>query len=459
MEYLCLFLAIFAVTVAGGLLWQRVPLWLIRPKRPGITFSEVQGHEALKGFLQHRVQELLSDQVPASALTKSILLYGRGENSKKTLVRAMAGESGALSFYEVDCTALIANTEAEAAIKHVFHVAVKKQPALILLRDVDAVLSDDEILCYLKAAVRSLKDCPDARILVMGTASIPKYVAEAHLDFFSQQLEVEHPNLASREDVVSAWVNAGNQIEVPMSTICEELEGFTVSQIQSILSHAAFNAKRDKRSTISENDFVRALYYRDQVFDPSVRTEHMTVAAYHEAGHALVYEYNGFKVLRLSAIPTLSRNGFTRPFIETVRYRSKHDWFVLLASTLAGHAAEELIFGENGVSDGSIEDLKLAREIAVHYYESGFGDTFAGCVSDEEMDTLLQRAYAYAMSIIKHHRDHMEDLVTVLLQNGYISGSELRRTIFTDLHPVPSEIELEEFFGEDDFDPDTYMID
>ena len=75
-----------------------------------------------------------------------------------------------------------------------------------------------------------------------------------------------------------------------------------------------------------------------------------------------------------------------------------------------------------------------------------------------DVEALMQEAFNEAVSVINDRQQVLETLVKILSQNCSLNGNEVRKVLFADLHMSPSKEELDELFGEDDFDPAGYMI-
>ncbi len=463
MEYLFLTLALLLTAAIGGLLYQQIPIWAIRPRAPGITLDSMIGFATQREVMQKIIRELMAPDFHARSLTRSVLIYGRSGFSKRTLARAAAGfgqELGALKFYEIDCSSLLHNDEAECAIRNLLKVATKNhEPTIVLMHGLEAILGEPDLIHFIRKMVEGLRG-DSHRVILIGCASCDNddRVTE-ELDMFEFRLKM-WPDLYTRDSIVRSWIDQGNATDCDIKALCEELHGCSYSEIISTLDRASHHAKQTAtRSSFNESDFVQALYFKHSVLDSTVDGPQNLRAAYHEAGHAIVAEFlSGIGILRISAIPTQDRNGFARPrLVEEGALQDKHQFWSYIVATLGGVAAEFVAYDGN-IGAGSKEDINLARHMVIDYIERGFDEMLTG-VAPGDVEALVQEAFNEAVSIITDRQQLLEDLVKILSQNCSLNGDEVREVLFADLHMFPSKEEVDELFGEDDFDPDTYMID
>ena len=187
------------------------------------------------------------------------------------------------------------------------------------------------------------------------------------------------------------------------------------------------------------------------------------VAAYHEAGHALVARLlpNADRSIKSSIITRGGMGGYTRLLPVEEHYLMTRSQFKdTLATFLGGHAAEELIFHE--VTTGPHSDIKqataLARKMITEYgmseklplrtFGSGeeeesyfgmerrdYGEEVAKQI-DEEVRYLIDNAHVTAQNILKENRARLVHLAGKLFVAETLEGAELEKA-FTE--PIPPE--------------------
>src|SRR5690606_36231941 len=123
----------------------------------------------------------------------------------------------------------------------------------------------------------------------------------------------------------------------------------------------------------------------------------------------------------------------------------------LLAMTLGGRTAEEVVFGE--ITTGAADDIeratRIARSMVTEYgmseklgpqrFASRDGEPFLGCVrgrsaahskevaarTDGEIARLLEEAHQRAGRVLEEHRDVLDHLAAELLERETLTDAEL----------------------------------
>ncbi|MFC1861392.1 cell division protein FtsH, partial [Chloroflexota bacterium] len=190
-----------------------------------------------------------------------------------------------------------------------------------------------------------------------------------------------------------------------------------------------------------------------------------TCIAYHEAGHALVAKMlpNADPVHKISIVARGMSLGHTRQLPIEDRYlMTKSQFKDMIATFLAGHATEELIFGEMttgaqndigratklarmmvtdfGMSDklgprsyGNKQEMVfLGREIAE---QKDYGDKTADLI-DEEVSSVIQNAYDTANDILKKNKQKLINLAEKLVAQETIEGEELDAVFSEAVHTM-----------------------
>ena len=163
--------------------------------------------------------------------------------------------------------------------------------------------------------------------------------------------------------------------------------------------------------------------------------------AYHEAGHALVgLNMPGSDVVeKITIIPRGQAAGYTlsTPEKQEISIQKKSDLLAIITSTLAGRAAEEIIYGKENISTGAANDLfKVTRitkamvaqlgmtdlgmaqliptEGIVNPYSNPYSELTAQKI-DAEVEKIIQEQYKRAKDIISKNRLELDLIVDSLL--------------------------------------------
>jgi len=171
------------------------------------------------------------------------------------------------------------------------------------------------------------------------------------------------------------------------------------------------------------------------------KTRRMT--AYHEGGHALVaFLSEGADPLhKATIIQRGSSLGMVKqlPEGDQLSY-SRQQMEARLAVLMGGRAAEELMYGTMGITSGASSDLQQASKLATKMVkEWGFSDKvglmyISNRVSpqteqmiDEEVRSLLQKQYNYAMKMLVDNKYMLDKLAKELLEKETLTGEEITK--------------------------------
>ena len=131
-----------------------------------------------------------------------------------------------------------------------------------------------------------------------------------------------------------------------------------------------------------------------------------------------------------------------------------------ISSTLGGRAAEEVIFGEDEVTNGATRDIEMvtdyARGMVTRFGMSELGllaleddnqDNYAAfdkmaAKIDNQIRCIVEKCHEQAKTIVRENRVVMDHLVEILIDKETIEGEEFRQLLEEFKEPVDSGIEL-----------------
>jgi len=305
-------------------------------------------------------------------------------------------------------------------------------------------------------------------ILIMG-ATNRKDVLDAALlrpGRFDRVLTVPYPDRESRKSILKVH-SKNKQLgdDINLDLVAELTGGFSGAQLKNLLNEAAIYAAREGKVIISNTHLYNALdklivglvKQRDNRSDESKRR-----VAIHEIGHALLAasfnEY--FDLKKVTIQSTYNGAGGYTIFNE---YQNITDSGLYtkdllnkrLIVTMGGKAAESVVYGDEFVSLGAIQDLKQANSLAqrmignygmgkkleVFYNENvdddrnpflgrsmAMGNTYSEKIKDmmdRETLNLVIAAYQQAKTILTEKREIVDIMVEKLLTNVTLSGMEI----------------------------------
>ena len=217
---------------------------------------------------------------------------------------------------------------------------------------------------------------------------------------------------------------------------------------ETLINHSANEKLNEYLDTIfpedvpTIEDMVKKTYNKEQNYAlPSeIDDESRKWTAIHEIGHAIVeYLHNGETTLKyITIVP--EGNGtlgyVIHGAIKEKNHYTKRDYLDMIDVSLAGRAAEEIIYGK--VSSGCFDDIKSATSIVTEMLEvCGMSETL-GLISlrdekvsskmhdelDEEKKKILESCYNETKKMIGYNRKLFNKVLNILLEKKSMSGDE-----------------------------------
>lgn len=194
---------------------------------------------------------------------------------------------------------------------------------------------------------------------------------------------------------------------------------------------------------------VAGLEKKSKIISP----EEKKIIACHEAGHAVTSWLlkNVDPLVKVSIIPRGKSLGAAWYLPEEKQLRTSTSFYEHLCTTLAGRAAEEVMFGE--VSSGALDDLEKATKEAymmvayfgfnkklghISFYDSsgqrdtGFQKPYSeetGNLIDVEVRNLLSEAYDKAKDMLAKNKELLVELAELLLAKEVIFKDDLEKIL------------------------------
>jgi cell division protease FtsH len=439
--------------------------------RPKTRFADIAGYEGSKAEVMEVVDYLKHparyDRAGAVG-PKGVLMVGPPGTGKTLLARAVAGEAG-VPFFALSGSSFVEMFVGIGAsrVRDLFVDARKRAPSIIFIDEIDAIGgrrgpggfgSNDEREQTLNQLLSEMDGFdPGARVVVMAATNRAEILDAALLrpGRFDRTVEIPLPNYAERTAILAIH-GKGKKLapDVDLGVVARGTPGFSGADLANLVNEAAINAVRDDRGIISAADFDAA---RDRLLigrrdaSSALLPEEKRAVAVHEAGHALVAALSE-QADPVAKVTILSRGaalGVTEqlPTFERHLYPESH-LTASLAVRLGGRAAEIIILAEP--STGSASDLAGATDLATHMVrEWGFSakvgpisygpegpsrdNPFAGRpyaedtqrAIDQEVARLLREAEETATSLLRGHRDTLDQVIGLLLERETIDGAEL----------------------------------
>ena len=427
--------------------------------RSATTWADVAGVDEVRAELQEIVDFLANPrqfEKLGARVPKGILLHGPPGTGKTMLAKAAAHESGA-TFFSASASSFIEMFAGlgAARIRRLFKDARKKAPSIIFIDELDAIgtarsghslnREQDQTLNQLLVELDGFGG--EDQVVVMGASNRLEHLDAALLrpGRFDRQVLVGSPDLSSREAILRVHTREKPLApDVDLPTVARQTAGLTGADLANIANEAAIFAGREDRSYITQDNFedamervVAGLQKRRVVTEKEKR-----VLAFHEAGHALMSYLMG-DIMPLHKVSIVSRGdalGYAYYVPNEDRYvRTKEELIDSMKITLAGRAAEQVVFGR--ISTGAADDLEkvttLARSMVFEYGMSEAvtsrtmrADNYALSeetkrLRDQEQDMLTDGAFNDAVRLLTKHRVYLDRVATALLQKETLDRDEM----------------------------------
>ncbi|XP_060762813.1 outer mitochondrial transmembrane helix translocase [Neoarius graeffei] len=234
---------------------------LVEPHSMKVTWRDVAGLDDIITELQESVilpfqKRHLFRGSKLFQPPRGVLFYGP-PGCGKTLIAKAAAKASGCHFINLQASTLTDKWygESEKLTAAVFSLAVKLQPCIIFIDEIDSFLRcrsslDHEATAIMKAQFMSLWDGletgPDTQVMVMGATNRPQDVDTAIRRRMPAAFHVGLPNVAQRKEILHLILSGENlSPAVNLLEIAEQTEGFSGSDLREVCRDAALYRVRD----------------------------------------------------------------------------------------------------------------------------------------------------------------------------------------------------------------------
>jgi cell division protease FtsH len=452
---------------------------LFSADRPTVTFDDVAGVDEAKQDLQEVVEFLKvreKFQTLGARIPRGVLLVGPPGTGKTLLARAVAGEAE-VPFFSISGSEFVEMFVGVGAsrVRDLFEQSKRSAPAIVFIDEIDAVGrqrgaglggSHDEREQTLNQILVEMDGFDTGtNVIIMAATNRPDILDPALLrpGRFDRRVVLDRPDITGRLAILKVHTK-GKPVDpsVDLEVLAKGTVGLSGADLANLVNEAAILAARRNKKTIGSREFEESV---DRVIaGPERRSRKINprekqIIAYHEAGHALVARSlpNADPVHKISIVARGMSLGHTRQLPIEDRYLMTRGQFKdTLATLLAGHAAEEMIFSE--ITTGPQDDIgratKLARMMVTDFGMSeklgtrtfghkdemvflgreiaeqrDYSERFAMEI-DQEVNRLIKDAYDTAKDILLKSKDRLKLLAERLIAEETLEGEELEE-LFT----------------------------
>ena len=440
-----------------------------------VLFTDIAGNDNAKQDLQEVVDFLKHPKKYkdlGAKITKAVLLVGNPGTGKTMLARAVAGEAG-VPFFSISGSEFVEMFVGVGAsrVRDLFSKAKKNAPCIIFIDEIDAVGrkrgsgmggGHDEREQTLNQILVEMDGFDgETNVIVLAATNRADVLDPALLrpGRFDRRVNITLPERKDREAILKVHFKKKPTDEtVDLDKLAAKTAGSSGADLANMANEAAIIAARRNKKKITNDELTEA--FERVAIGPERKTKIMNdhekeLTAYHEAGHAIVGHVlpDSDPVHKVTIIPRGGTGGVTW-FLppEDKSYTNVYEFKDILARAMGGRIAEQLIYGDDGITTGAGSDLRKATEIArdmvieqgmgkglrdqVFHEDNGglmfdkmtrerpYSDETAKMI-DEEVAQLITEAKHRAMLVLKENRSFLDKLAEALLKEETLEESEV----------------------------------
>ena len=417
------------------------------------TFADVAGCDEAKeevGEIVDFLRDPNKFQKLGGRIPKGILMVGPPGTGKTLIAKAIAGEAK-VPFFTISGSDFVEMFVGVGAsrVRDMFEQAKKNAPCLIFIDEIDAVGRQrgaglggghderEQTLNQMLVEMDGFEG--NEGVIVIAATNRPDVLDPAltRPGHFDRQVVVGLPDVRGREQILKVHMR-----KVPIGpdvnamTLARGTPGYSGADLANLVNEAALFAARNNKRMVTMVEFEKA---KDKInMGPERRTMMMTEkqkesTAYHEAGHAivgyLVPEHD--PVHKVTIIPRGRALGVTFFLPEGDQVSISQKQLESKLSTLyAGRLAEDLIYGEENISTGASNDIKVATNIARNMVTQwGFSDKLGPILyTEDDGEVFLGRSMAKAKHMSDETAHVIDEEVRAIVARNY----ERARQILVD---------------------------
>ena len=432
-----------------------------------IVFEDIAGNDNAKQDLQEVVDFLKHPKKYkelGAKIPKGVLLVGNPGTGKTMLARAVAGEAG-VPFFSISGSEFVEMFVGVGAsrVRDLFSKAKKNAPCIVFIDEIDAVGrkrgsgmggGHDEREQTLNQILVEMDGFDgDTNVIVLAATNRADVLDPALLrpGRFDRRVTITLPERKDREAILKVHFKKKPTDEtVDLDKLAAKTAGSSGADLANMANEAAIIAARRNKKKISNEELTEA--FERVAIGPERKAKVMNdhekeLTAYHEAGHAIVGHVlpDSDPVHKVTIIPRGGTGGVTW-FLppEDKSYTNVYEFKDILARAMGGRIAEQIIYGDDGITTGAGSDLRKATEIAremvieqgmgkslrdqVFHEDNGglmfdkmtrerpYSDETAKLI-DQEVSQLITEAKQRAMLVLKANRTFLDKLAEALLKD------------------------------------------
>merc|ERR1711965_171822 len=429
----------------------------------GVGFDDVAGIEEAKEEFEEVVTFLKTPEkftVVGAKIPRGVLVVGPPGTGKTLLAKAIAGEAG-VPFVSISGSEFVEMFVGVGAsrVRDLFKKAKSNAPCIVFIDEIDAVGRQRGV------GVGGGNDEREQTLNQLLT----------EMDGFEGNTGII-PDLEGRISILKVHARNKNFADdVSIKNLAQRTVGFAGADLANVLNEAAILAARGKKEKIGATEVSTAI---DRIITGLEGTclrdsRSKRIVAYHEVGHAITGTLlsNHDPVEKVTLVPRGQAAGLTwfTP-VEDQGLISRGQILARMIGTLAGRAAEEVIFGSTEVTTGASNDIiqvtGMARQMVTRYGMSKVGPMAfeaqqqspmspgtlppeVAAKIDQEVQDIVTYCHNEARQLINDNRAAVDRLSDLLIENETISGTEFRK-VLSEYTTIPEKTDYVSYFDREE---------
>ncbi len=445
--------------------------------REKITFRDVAGLKEAKQELMEVVDFLKNPRKylqMGAKIPRGVMLIGAPGTGKTMLAKAVANESN-VPFFSISGSEFVELFVGvgSARVRDLFSTARKIGKAIIFIDEIDSIgkirgigitgghEEREQTLNQILAEMDGIGS--EEGIIVMGATNKPEVLDPALLrpGRFDRRIVLDLPDINEREEILKIHSRGKPlALNVNLREVAERTPGFSGADLANVVNEAAILAARRNKRQVFQEEFLESI---EKVLLGPERKSHILskkekeIAAYHEAGHALVSSSipEAEPVRKISIVARGLAAGYTLKMpAEERKIKTKTEFLAEMATLLGGYCAEKIKYGE--ITTGAANDLErasqLARKLVKEYGMSALGPISFGereelaflgrefgearnysekiaAKIDKEVEKFVKTAENQAKKILTKKRNLLEKVAKKLIEKETIEKEEFEELI------------------------------
>src|SRR3989338_2715337 len=440
-----------------------------------VMFADVAGANEAKEELWEVVDFLKNPKKfleIGARIPRGALLIGAPGTGKTLLARAVAGEANVPFFYisGSEFVEMFVGVGA-SRVRDLFNMAKKFAPSIVFIDEIDAVGRQrgaglggghdereqtlNQILVEMDGFDR------DTNIIVVAATNRPDILDPALLrpGRFDRRIVIDIPDINDREAILKIHsLDKPLEKNVDLRRVAERTPGFSGADLANVINEAAILTARQNKKIVEQETMYHAI---EKVMLGPERRSHILskkekeIAAYHEAGHALVAGVlpKADPVHKISVVSRGRAAGYTMKLpVEDRHLHAKGEFLADLATLMGGYAAEKIVFKE--ITTGASDDLKKATDLARRLVtEFGMSDKFGPIALGEKEEMVF---LGRELGVEKNYSESVAQMIDSEIKNFLTSAYDTAKKIITirrkKLNEIATRLIEKETIERDEFE-------